>query len=324
MNFIKKLMCGLLLSISAHAAEKVITLTADNTLIFDEQVDSMSAGEITAKAAAMDAHLQSGYPIYLVLYTPGGEIQKGLELIDYLKSINRPTHTITMFAASMGFQMSQQLGMRYITRFGVLMSHKARGGFEGEFGGGMSQLDSRYGLWLRRIDMMDKHTVSRTKGKQTLTSYRAAYQTELWLNGQEAVDGGYADEVVTIKCDSTLQGVRFKEFNSGFMIVKVSFSNCPSRTGAISVTASLYTTKGLMTLSNFLANNGQFGEKCGANKSDSNYEYVNGHYVEVERKDTEPLCAQDKTLTLEKIQGEIKLKQDYYNSDLKDRIKRSY
>jgi ATP-dependent protease ClpP protease subunit len=164
-----------------------VELTSDNTVILDEAVSSESVGKVMREAKALDAKLQSGYPIYLFLYTPGGSIQAGAELIEYLEGLNRPVHTVTLFAASMGFQIVQHMGKRYVMKYGVLMSHKARGSFSGTFGGGVSQMDTRYSLWLRRIILMDEQTVKRTGGKQTLKTYINAYSPELWLNGAEAV-----------------------------------------------------------------------------------------------------------------------------------------
>ena len=190
----------------------------------------------------MDADLKSGYPIYLFLDTPGGSIQAGLELIEFLNGLNRPVHTVTLFAASMGWQLLQHLESRYVLKYGVLMSHKAYGGFRGEFGGGQSQLDSRYGLWLRRINLMDEQTVKRTGGKKTLKQYRSEYDNELWLNGKEAVENGYADEVVTVKCDKGLQGVDRQEFSFFGMNIVVLFDKCPIRTypADIFVNISIY------------------------------------------------------------------------------------
>ena len=202
-----------MLVVSTLAMSKEITLTKDNTLVLDDAFSGDSVSKLLVQAKKMDASLKSGYPIYLFLNTPGGEIQAGLELIEGLNGINRPIHTVTLFAASMGWQLVQHLGERYILKYGVLMSHKARGQFSGEFGGGASQMDARYGLWLKRITIMDNQTVSRTNGKKTLKQYRSEYDNELWVSGAEAVEGGYADEVVTIKCGSDLNGTNDKTIN---------------------------------------------------------------------------------------------------------------
>ena len=195
----------LVLGLAFTAQAKNITLSADNTLILSDVFTEDSVTQIMDRAAKLDSNLKSGYPLYLFMYTPGGYIQSGIELIEYLKGLNRPVHTITLFSASMGFQVVQHLGKRYVLKYGTLMSHKARGTFSGEFGGTLSQLESRVNMWLRKIKIMDMVTVKRTKGKQTWYSYTKAYAPELWLVGKEAVTQGYADAVVQVKCDDSLQ-----------------------------------------------------------------------------------------------------------------------
>lgn len=269
----------------------------------------------------LDAQLKSGYPIYLVLYTPGGSIQEGLEFYEFVKGMNRPVHTVTIFAASMGFQTVQALGDRLILKYGVLMSHKARGAFGGEFGGGFSQLDARYSLWLRRIDMLDKVTVSRTDGKQTLKSYRAAYDNELWLNGPEAVEQGYADEVVTVSCDAVLHSTVVEQvFNLGFFRIKAAFSGCPLFTSPVGISGELLTNQGWMSLDKFLALNGKFGKECRDKETEPSKDY----YGNVIPDQPAELCAYDKTLTLGQVQEIVKEKESHLNRDLRNHVEYSY
>lgn len=306
----KKLLLAIMLcftTATVQAQAKDLVLSADNTLIMNDEFTGQSVTELMEKASKMNSSLPSGYPINVFIYSPGGEIQAGLELIEFLNSLNRPVNTVTLFAASMGFQLVQHMeGKRYIVKYGVLMSHKARGGFSGEFGGGISQLDSRYGLWLRRIQMMDEQTVKRTNGKQTLKSYTDAYSQELWLNGEEAVKQGYADEVVTVKCDKSLDGSFSRTYD--FMIVQfdVEFSNCPMKTYPLSIQVKMHTNQGLMKVEDFLAQGGKFGPECGTALYN------------------EDLCASNKSLTLEKIQEEVKKQKSILNRDLKDRVIYSY
>lgn len=142
---------------------KEIVLTKDNSVVLNGAFTGKSVSNLIGEIQKLDAELKSGYPIYLFLNTPGGSIQAGLELFEFIKGVNRPIHTITLFAASMGFQTVQHLGKRYVLEYGVLMSHKAYGGFEGEFGGETSQIDSQYGLWLRRLKMMDQKNRRKNK-----------------------------------------------------------------------------------------------------------------------------------------------------------------
>ena len=318
----KKFLVALMLSLSCIAAgAKEIKLTADNTVVLRSRFDSYSVNKLKKDLLKLNASLKNGYPIYLVLYTPGGSIQKGLELFEFIKGLNRPVHTVTIFAASMGFQTVQSLGKRYILKYGVLMSHKARGGFVGEFGGGLSQLDSRYGLWLRRVDMLDKVTVSRTGGKQTLKSYRASYDNELWLNGPEAVEQGYADEVVTVSCDVTLTSkTTVHVFSMGFFRINVTFSRCPMILSPMSISGELLTNKGFMKVTDFLAQNGKFGKNCREKATLPKKDY----YGNIVKGKPAQLCAYDKTLNLDKINKMIEEKDSFLNRDLRDHVEYSY
>ena len=320
-----KTICALLISLflcfGAFANTKNITLTNDNTVVLKDGIDFKTVGPVMQQIRELDSKLKSGYPIYLVLYTPGGSIQSGLELMEFVNGINRPIHTITLFAASMGFQFVQHMGKRYIIEYGTLMSHKARGGFQGEFGGGFSQLDSRYGLWLRRIDMMDKQTVKRTKGKQTLKSYRDAYASELWLNGPEAVAQGYADEVIVPKCDSSLQNPQYENLRFGRVVVRVSWSKCPLIIAPLTIEISLYTNQGLMKLDEFLSKNGKFGT-C-QEKTDS-YSYKYNISSDITETKNEQLCASDPKITLDKLEQLAEQQRQHYTRDFKKHIIYSY
>lgn len=312
---------AILLGMTTASHAKRLVLSSDNTLVLNGPFTDESTTGLMEDAKEMDANLKSGYPMYLFLNTPGGSIQAGLELFEFLNGLNRPVHTITLFAASMGFQTVQHLGNRYILKYGVLMAHKARGSFAGEFGGGISQLDSRYQLWLRRIELMDRQTVKRTNGKQTLKSYTDSYTPELWLNGEEAVKKGYADEVITLKCDLSLKGVESTVFSFGFFNIRAMFSKCPLQTAPLDVKARIYTNKGEMDLEHFLAKNGKFGPNCGKKVVMAPTTWG---YTETVKKDDGELCAYDKTLTLDKINNAIKEKKKYLNRNFRDHIEYSY
>lgn len=287
---------------SSLTMAKEINMTKDNTLVLDDAFDGSSVSKLLVQAKEMDASLKSGYPIYLFLNTPGGEIQYGLELVEGLKGINRPIHTVTLFAASMGWQLVQHLGERYVLKYGVLMSHKARGQFSGEFGGGGSQIDARYGLWLKRINLMDEQTVKRTNGKKTLKQYRSEYDNELWVSGEEAVANGYADEVVSIKCSSDLSGTKEKIINFFGMRFELEMSECPIITYPTAVKANIRTNKGYMSIDEFLNKGGKFGKNC--RQEDVPETTVSTYSGEITRPGKKAeTCASDLSLTLEKVQA---------------------
>lgn len=294
------LLLFLFISMSFPVLSKEIVLTKDNMLVLDSAFTGESVAKVIEDARRLDADLPSGYPIYLFLNTPGGEIQAGLELIEFLKGVNRPVHTISLFAASMGWQLLQHLGTRYVLSYSVLMSHKARGGFKGEFGGGLSQLDARYSMWLKRIDMMDKQTVSRTNGKKTLEQYRREYDNELWLSGQEAVDSGYADEVVIVKCSKELSGTKQSSVEFFGMSIDVNVSECPIVTSPTGISASIRTNQGSMKLQDFLNAGGKFGKNCKKEE-----EKVVDHWNNRTEVIKSELCALDESLTLDVVKQKL-------------------
>lgn len=220
-----------------------VVLSSSNLIVLNSEVDGESTAAVIAKAKELDAKL-SGVKekvtgkrhLYLFLYTPGGSIQSGLEMIEALKGIGRPVDTVTLFAASMGFQIVQNLGDRLILKNGVLMSHHAMGEEQGEFGGSVkTQMQNRQQLWDDRVRELDEQTVKRTNGKQTYESYTKEYDHEVWLTGTKSVAEGYADKIVTMKCDSSLSGVTTHHVNFFGMDISYDLDNCPINTSPMNV-----------------------------------------------------------------------------------------
>jgi ATP-dependent Clp protease protease subunit len=237
----------------ASGAETVV-LSRSNTLVLNGEVNGESTSGIIASAKKLDDALNGGIGklvtnnkhLYLFLNTPGGSVQSGLEMIEALKGIGRPVDTITLFAASMGFQIAQNLDDRLILKNGILMSHHATGEFVGSFGGIQpSQVDSRYKLWLDRVRELDEQTVSRTNGKQTYESYTKQYDHEMWLTGTKSVEQGYADRIVAVKCDSTLSGSTTKHASFLGFDIAYDLDNCPLNTSPMNVRISQLDGKAL-------------------------------------------------------------------------------
>lgn len=217
-----KYLVGLaMLSSIANAKTANITLTENNSIVFNQQV---SAQYVSQKTLEIMAKSLKASPLYLVLDTPGGSVDAGLKFIDTVKSLNIPVHTVTLFAASMGYQFVQELGIRYITPSGTLMSH--RGAVSGVSGQVPGELNSRVNHISMILDGMSTRASKRVgMSKQ---AYEALIINELWLDGVNSVSTGHADALANVKCDkSLLNGSYEEEVNTIFGGAILKFSKCP-------------------------------------------------------------------------------------------------
>lgn len=226
---------------SSQAKTDQVVLSEDNLIVLNSQVDGESTSAVIMKARELcnagsaSRFVKGTKRLKLFLNSPGGSIQSGLEMIEALKGLGCPVDTITLFAASMAFQIAQNLDDRLIMSNGVLMSHHARGEIQGDFGGVSTQMDSRYKLWLDRIRELDEQTVRRTKGKQTYESYTKEYDHEVWLTGNRSVNEGYADKIVNVRCDSSLKGVTTHTVQFFGIPISYDLDNCPLNTAPMNI-----------------------------------------------------------------------------------------
>jgi len=213
---------------------KSIVLTEKNSARLLDSVDIDNVAGIIRKmsllaATPVDAQYSQERDLYLILLSPGGSIFAGLQLIDSLASLHGvKIHTITIYSASMSFMTSQFLGTRYITRHGEMMSHLARGSFNGEFPG---QLDSRYNFYMKRVLDLESQVVKRTNGKQTKESYAKLRENEYYCEGQKCIDDGFADEIANVRCSASLLKekveVQTRRFFGMKIERKVKSNRCP-------------------------------------------------------------------------------------------------
>lgn len=242
----------------------LIHLTKSNTLVLNDVVTQESVAKLMMQARKMDQSMFSGdEPMYLVLNTPGGDVEAGIALTRFLNGLHRPVETITIFAASMGFQIAQQLKTRHIVHNGTLMSHHAKGGVEGEFGGQEpTQLGNRLAYFTKQVKELDEQTVKRTKGKQTLASYTKAYDHELWLTDEDSIIGGYADDIANVVCDRSIKGTEIHQAEFMGIPVQYQTDKCPLNTGILDVKMQVPTNKGLLTYQEFVEKAGRFSADC--------------------------------------------------------------
>lgn len=219
-----------LLCSTAFAKPVDIVLTERNSVAFNQAFTSAYVAKKQLEVFSKNNMLAKKDPLYIVMDTPGGSVVAGLAFIDSLKSLKRPIHTITLFAASMGYQVVQELGTRYITPSGTLMSH--RGAVSGIGGQIPGELNSRLGYIQGLLEQMNVRAASRLK--TDVDSYRSSIVNELWVFGEKAVETNNADAIANVSCDKKLtEGTYIQQFNTIFGAVDVVFSKCPLISGPI-------------------------------------------------------------------------------------------
>lgn len=216
---------------TVFAADKLV-LTETNTVILNDSVNSQSVTRLMTDIMALNS-LEDQSPIYLILNTPGGSIFDGLEFIRFAKASKREIITVTMQAASMGFQIVQALpNKRYMLEYAVLMSHRAAtGGLGGQFNKG--ELETRLDFIKSVVQDLDE-SVAKRSGKYSTEQYQTLIKDEYYAGPSKAIRDGFADAEATVTCDDTLQGTKFVTYQTLFGPILVEFAKCPLVTNVLS------------------------------------------------------------------------------------------
>jgi Protease subunit of ATP-dependent Clp proteases len=218
-------------TVSTTEEMKTITLGARNTLSLRGPVTGESAAKLQSDLLEMSQNLSDKDTIYLVLDTPGGSIDAGNQLIDTAKALPQKVKTITVFAASMGFHIAENLDERLIIPSGTLMSHRAKiSGLDGEIPG---ELIVRINFMLKMLNSMESNAATRMK--TTLPAYQELIRDEYWVYGRDAVAAKVADRVVLVRCGKDLMGTVKEKVETIFGAVNVTYSKCPVISAPIAV-----------------------------------------------------------------------------------------
>lgn len=211
-------------------ATKTLMLESSNTVSIKGPITQSSMALAMTELQEKASKLDKEDDLYLFMDTGGGSIFAGLDFIDFANSLPNNIVTVTKFAASMGFQIVQNMGKRYITPSGILMSHRATGGVEGQFDG---ELESQYKMIKEQIDRMD--VIASARMEISYADYKSMIINEFWSNGFRSVNNKSADEVVNVRCGDSFVGSSKSTINTMFGPYEVELSKCPLIRGFISV-----------------------------------------------------------------------------------------
>ena len=204
---------------------KTINLDNDNTIIFKGQVNGQSVAKFGDRLLKMSAKAKEDAVFYLILDSPGGSIYSGLSLISLMQSVPQKIHCVALFAASMAHTILQACpGKRYVaSNNGVVMIHRARGGFFGQFNNG--EVESQLVFWRSIVGKMEKDNAARMK--YGFKYYKARAKDEWWCSTSRCVTERFADSMVNLKCDASLLNIKIK-LGRGYY-----YSGCPLIRGVL-------------------------------------------------------------------------------------------
>jgi ATP-dependent Clp protease protease subunit len=226
MKFILTLIASLLLigaTVKADDKPPVVLLTKRNTLVMRNVFEDSSVASLQYKAIQLSQNLSATENIYLFLRTPGGSISAGNSLISTLQGLPQKVNTITDFAASMGYVTVQSLGDRYVLPGGILMSHRAAGGAQGQIPG---ELNTRVKFFTDMLNRQEAKIAKRVGMNHS--EYSKLIHDEYWVEGAQAVKEKMADRVINARCDKELSTGKEKEtIYTFFGPVEVVYSACP-------------------------------------------------------------------------------------------------
>jgi ATP-dependent protease ClpP protease subunit len=204
--------------------DKTLTLEKRNTIVLRGVIEESSVAEVEQKLQQISNNLSKDDEIYLVLDSPGGSVFDGIDLINFILALPQKVNTVTLFAASMAFQIAQNLNTRYVTRNGTLMSHRATvSGVGGQLDG---EFESRYKMLKRQTDFLDY--VAAARMEMPLKDYKNMIIPEYWVFGFDAVQQKAADKEILLRCGKSIQdGTETQTIDLVIAKVELIYSACP-------------------------------------------------------------------------------------------------
>jgi ATP-dependent protease ClpP protease subunit len=204
------LLLAVMFAIGAFATSTAISINKKKRIeiiVLDDAHMVMLRGPITQdsmRAVGIELMLKSknlpaDSKLYLVIKTPGGDIDAGATLIEIAKGLPQRVDTITIESYSMGFHLVQALGERLITRYGKMMEHV---GFMGVNGGRPGEVVNSVQFYFNQFRKLNQ--TDATRMGLTLDKFMDLIREEYWTAGDEAVAQNAADRVVDIRCADEL------------------------------------------------------------------------------------------------------------------------
>ena len=167
-------------------------LVEDRIIYMGEEFDNDSCNRIVAQLLYLDSLNHN--PIRIYINSPGGDVIDGLAIIDTINFIKSPVYTICVgLAASMGAVLLScgEKGHRTVLPHSRVMIHQVSG-----FAGG-SLADMKIDLEQTKRCEQDIYNILANNLDKPYDEIVTLCDRNNWFIGQEAIDLGIADKVLS-------------------------------------------------------------------------------------------------------------------------------
>lgn len=133
-------------------------------------------------------------PITIIIDSPGGSVVAGAAIISAMEAAKGPVNTVCVqLCASMAALIHQYGTHRYMINRALVMFHPASGSLDGE----VDKMASRLGTLKKYIGRMENNAARRAH--LTYEQYKCKSGVEMWLEAEDAVNEGFADNIVFVR-----------------------------------------------------------------------------------------------------------------------------
>lgn len=161
------------------------------TILYNEEVSRYSVADVILKLEYLTNIANK--PVTLKICSPGGSVDAGLALYDYIKSSKVPIHTVCFgMAASMGAILlgAGKKGKRFATKNSRIMIHQPSSGYIGK------ALDIEvHAKETARIRGLLNQLLSEDTG-QPLKKVTKDTELDYWMTAKEALQYGLIDKII--------------------------------------------------------------------------------------------------------------------------------
>jgi len=209
-----------------------VLLTEKNHVVLNGEVTVMSVNKISVKLLKLSTILKPTDTIYVFINSGGGSVYAGIQLINVMNAIPQKIVTISSFAFSMAYSISQRGDRRLIMPNGIMGQHRAKGSFSGQFGDG--EVEKRLALWKSIVKSLNTYEAKRMS--ISLKEFRRRTKDEMYVFDKQAVDNKVADGIADIKCSKDLiTKTRSEIITTFYGTSKLTYSKCPLINGPIKI-----------------------------------------------------------------------------------------